>query len=57
MIKCQFVPREHKKKKQQKNDNHWRDTVTEFVEHEEIIAKETGGLRRLSVPGECPFRT
>lgn len=57
MIKCQSVPREHEKKKQQKNDNHWRDTVTEFVEREEIIAKETGDLRQLSVPGECPFRT
>lgn len=31
--------------------------MTEFVEREEIIAKETGDLRRLSVPGECPFRT
>lgn len=31
--------------------------MTEFVEREEIIAKETGDLRQLSVPGECPFRT
>lgn len=58
MIKCQSVPREHKKKKSnRKNDNYWRDPVTEFVEREEVIAKETGDLRRLSVPGECPFRT
>lgn len=31
--------------------------MTEFVEHEEITAKETGDLRHLSVLGECPFRT
>lgn len=58
MIKCQSVPREHKKKKSnRKMTTIWRDTVTEFVEREEIIAKETGDLRQLSVPGECPFRT
>ena len=31
--------------------------MTEVVERDEIIAKETGELRRLSVPGECPFGT
>lgn len=31
--------------------------MTEFVECEEIIAKETGDLRQLSVPGKCPFGT